>query len=432
MGAAGSTLHAMSPKAGDNEDNVHFYDAFLKMKLDKMSDDEIYAALKKKYAHGRSPKTGRAMQKDSLQLVALMHFSQTLETNRVVFEKNKLMADEIARSHSCDIMCPELDVASPVRERVPLQSNKTPKKGVQLTVDILVEDTDAIIAPPVKVMAAKPSRRPQLTVCIDSEHEDDDMGAQAAQQQLGDGGDGEPVRTPRVDGRISPSGAVHVGKFAIHERGLHKEVTQREGAAREPHAFLTAGKSDFVEVGFLGSGATSSIIEALHIPTLTLVALKMLPAKDSSDLQCISSELSVLYKNLAELRLIDVRLDEEENSDDDERREGGQHEGGQQMRPRPCQQVLALYDGEPTRLPALVTPLQSWFCLHCTDVCMLVCKAFLDSKNGMVNLVVEYMDGGSLQDLVDRGGCQDERVLADIAHQVPECALYSTHMSHAN
>jgi hypothetical protein len=28
------------------------------------------------------------------------------------------------------------------------------------------------------------------------------------------------------------------------------------------------------------------------------------------------------------------------------------------------------------------------------------------------------MDGGSLQDLVDRGGCQDEQVLADITHQV--------------
>ena len=36
----------------------------------------------------------------------------------------------------------------------------------------------------------------------------------------------------------------------------------------------------------------------------------------------------------------------------------------------------------------------------------------------MVNLVVEYMDGGSLQDVVDNGGCRDEEVLADIAHQV--------------
>lgn len=35
----------------------------------------------------------------------------------------------------------------------------------------------------------------------------------------------------------------------------------------------------------------------------------------------------------------------------------------------------------------------------------------------MVNLVMEYMDGGSLEDLVQAGGCQDEFVLADIARQ---------------
>ena len=46
------------------------------------------------------------------------------------------------------------------------------------------------------------------------------------------------------------------------------------------------------------------------------------------------------------------------------------------------------------------------------------CTAYLDSKSGIVNLVVEYMDGGSLQDLVDRGGCQDEIALADLSHQV--------------
>lgn len=59
--------------------------------------------------------------------------------------------------------------------------------------------------------------------------------------------------------------------------------------------------------------------------------------------------------------------------------------------------------------------------LHFPDLFFLslsLSVAFLDARNGMVNLVVEYMDGGSLQDLVDRGGCEDEQVLADIAHQV--------------
>ena len=35
-----------------------------------------------------------------------------------------------------------------------------------------------------------------------------------------------------------------------------------------------------------------------------------------------------------------------------------------------------------------------------------------------VALIVEYMDAGSLQDLVDAGGCANEGVLANIASQV--------------
>ena len=43
--------------------------------------------------------------------------------------------------------------------------------------------------------------------------------------------------------------------------------------------------------------------------------------------------------------------------------------------------------------------------------------AFLDPVNGRVNLVVEYMDGGSLEDVVQAGGCQREDVLLDILNQ---------------
>jgi hypothetical protein len=34
------------------------------------------------------------------------------------------------------------------------------------------------------------------------------------------------------------------------------------------------------------------------------------------------------------------------------------------------------------------------------------------------------MDGGSLQDVVDSGGCMDEEILADIAYQVSYCFSY--------
>jgi len=45
--------------------------------------------------------------------------------------------------------------------------------------------------------------------------------------------------------------------------------------------------------------------------------------------------------------------------------------------------------------------------------------AFADAKHGCLTLVVEYMNGGSLQDLlVDRGGCRNEDILAHISYNV--------------
>ncbi|CAM9174319.1 unnamed protein product, partial [Ectocarpus fasciculatus] len=100
-----------------------------------------------------------------------------------------------------------------------------------------------------------------------------------------------------------------------------------------------------MEIGTLGSGASGSVLEALHIPTMSLVAMKMLPVYQVDKLQSIARELST------------------------------------------SKHVLALYD------------------------------AFTDLNSGYVHLVVEYMDGGSLEDIVNSGGCQDENVLADLSYQ---------------
>jgi serine/threonine protein kinase len=43
--------------------------------------------------------------------------------------------------------------------------------------------------------------------------------------------------------------------------------------------------------------------------------------------------------------------------------------------------------------------------------------AFSAVDEGGVGLMIEYMDGGSLQDIVDSGGCDDEGSLASIARQ---------------
>lgn len=44
--------------------------------------------------------------------------------------------------------------------------------------------------------------------------------------------------------------------------------------------------------------------------------------------------------------------------------------------------------------------------------------AYTDLTSGLVHLVVEFMDGGSLEDLIRSGGCRDESVLADLSFQV--------------
>ncbi len=43
--------------------------------------------------------------------------------------------------------------------------------------------------------------------------------------------------------------------------------------------------------------------------------------------------------------------------------------------------------------------------------------AFSNPEDGVVCLMIEYMDGGSLQDIVDQGGCDDEITLANIGVQ---------------
>jgi serine/threonine protein kinase len=49
--------------------------------------------------------------------------------------------------------------------------------------------------------------------------------------------------------------------------------------------------------------------------------------------------------------------------------------------------------------------------------------AFADTEAGRVGIVMEYMGGGSLEDLVKAGGCQDEGNLANMSAQILKVAL---------
>jgi len=183
---------------------------------------------------------------------------------------------------------------------------------------------------------------------------------------------------------------VRIGELKILETGIlsdqenSKKINSMSANAKSLPAIR--GKDDFVEIATLGSGASGVVCEAIHVPTMTIVALKMLPIYNQEKKLHVARELSILYRNLAELRLVaesffgsqrNVLSDETQSASTDR-----------------CDNILSLYN------------------------------AFIDPHSGMINLVIEYMDGGSLEDLVRQGGCKDEQVLADISRQSLNGLLY--------
>ena len=94
------------------------------------------------------------------------------------------------------------------------------------------------------------------------------------------------------------------------------------------------------------------------MPTLTVVALKMLPIYEADDLQHIENELGVLLGNLAELRLISSDLTNSETHRDDVGHDRDALCDTQTQTDRSnlhtsgfgtfsaCPQLLAMYDGE--------------------------------------------------------------------------------------
>jgi hypothetical protein len=181
---------------------------------------------------------------------------------------------------------------------------------------------------------------------------------------------------------VSPGrGTIQFGNIRIRENGISPVISNGNGdiQVKEQMVIPMVRGVDFLEVGALGTGASGVVVEAVHVPTLTIVALNMLPVYNKEKRQHVSRELGVLYKNLTEMKLINESLDG--------------------CGPDPSFSAQA--SNAAVRCPNLLT----------------LYNAFVDSRSGMVNLVVEYMDGGSLQDLVKYGGCQDEMVLSDIAKQ---------------
>lgn len=201
--------------------------------------------------------------------------------------------------------------------------------------------------------------------------------------------------------KISPRGTFTIGNWKIRETGLSPASVENE-TMRSSLSDDSSGSRKFIEIGSLGGGASSVVMEAIHIPTLTIVALKMLQVYNIEKQQQLSRELEVLYKNLGDLKLIDQRL---ESADEfHENYDVEKVDLNSTTNSNPDKSQLTNDDMLKTKTKT------------CPNVLSFY-NAFVDPNSGMINVVIEYMDGGSLQDLANRGGCQDEDILADIAYQ---------------
>ena len=109
--------------------------------------------------------------------------------------------------------------------------------------------------------------------------------------------------------------------------------------------------------------------KAIHKPTLTLVAIKELPMASASKRATLKKELKVLYTQLQGL-----------------------------AGDKPNEEYVEMLENKAYRSNHVV----SFFDAYSTE-------------DGFANVVMEFMNGGSLQDLIDKGGSKNEAVIRNVA-----------------
>jgi len=161
---------------------------------------------------------------------------------------------------------------------------------------------------------------------------------------------------------FSASGAFAMAGFRLKESGI-THVPGQQMMIRPEQI-----KRDLLKLSTLGRGASGSVYKSVHVPTLRLCAVKEIPVYETEKRKQMIRELKALYANL-------VPIDEK----------GG---GSKKESSSPCPFVVSFFD------------------------------AFISPNDGNVSIVMEHMDGGSLQDIVDTGGCAAESVLSNISYRV--------------
>lgn len=155
---------------------------------------------------------------------------------------------------------------------------------------------------------------------------------------------------------IVPS-SLSTADFSGPSAGVRRAPSQ---GAKEDYRYSMVRLQD------LGEGASGFVRKAIHLPTMTLIAAKAIPIFDKERSHAVALELRALTENFVPLQQL----------------------GSDCLRPNqhaPCPYIVSFYD------------------------------AYTDEREGVLTFMLEYMDGGSLEQIQ---GCSSESVLAHVSYSV--------------
>ncbi|GBG27312.1 Protein kinase, putative [Hondaea fermentalgiana] len=117
------------------------------------------------------------------------------------------------------------------------------------------------------------------------------------------GRDGPQPSGPRIPswnmtGATVTLGGFKVSEFGIQQTPLNNSLGEHRLQAYVPEAFRSQGSFvQYIRLGIIGHGASSTVYKALHVPTLQIVAIKEIPLYERQKRHQLAHELAILPHN---------------------------------------------------------------------------------------------------------------------------------------
>eukprot|EP00602_Paraphysomonas_sp_CaronLab_P007344 CAMPEP_0185034520 /NCGR_PEP_ID=MMETSP1103-20130426/24491_1 /TAXON_ID=36769 /ORGANISM="Paraphysomonas bandaiensis, Strain Caron Lab Isolate" /LENGTH=639 /DNA_ID=CAMNT_0027571211 /DNA_START=267 /DNA_END=2186 /DNA_ORIENTATION=- len=229
---------------------------------------------------------------------------------------------------------------------------------------------------------------------VSDDEADDFMTPRMRKEPLGR--NNEPVHEQSYT--MTQSGTIFVNGFC---EGIGKHGIAAAPGSTQPARLPM--RERLVILCRLGHGASSVVYKALDITEMRLVAVKTVPVFERAKRRQMVRELSTLFQVL--------RKKEKEMLGD-----GAEIPMHVSLNFNPKSRRNSQDCGDTT--PSTYNPDTNSYRIYPHHYIVDFYDAFSNLEEGGVALMMEYMDGGSLQDVADTGGCTDEGVLASIAGQV--------------